>query len=668
VTQQDVTPAADGGVEVTIDGRTLRVPKGMLLLDAATEAGIHIPIYCAHPKMDPVAVCRMCLVQIEKMPKLQPACATYVNDGMVVHTDTDQVARAREGVLEFLLLNHPLDCPVCDRGGECDLQDFAFRYGPPTSRMPITDKVHFDKAVPLSERIELDEERCILCWRCVRYYDEITGEKEMVLKERGVHTVVATFDGRPLRSQFQGNLPEVCPVGALTHRQYRFVARPWDLQRARSVCPECSYGCNINVDSREYEVKRFASRDNPLVDDMWLCDRGRYSAPRWNRTDRVRRPLVRSREGDQEVSPQVAVHEAALRLLAVRNEHGANAIGVLGSAECTNEEAWLLQRLAREALGTAHVDHQLQPFPGLSPEEHALGIAEIEDCSAVVVLGPRPEQEAPVLTLRLHKAQRKHGTAVHRLPADVEAGALRGITAGGLVGVVADETDRAHAAHVAGVLAAPGREVRRLTVTRGVNGRGCKDLGLLPTLLPGYRPAPGAGRCGAEILEAASGGQMRALLIMGSQGWAAAAGAALIAALDRVELVVALETQPGPVSQAATVLIPGHSHVEKAGSVTNMEGRVQRIRPALPPATAVPSELRILSMLAAELGHPSWPSEVLKVSRELGGAVPAYAGAGNGGRARWPVAVAGGGLSSRGDDGPGEAPRPLGASAPKGGT
>jgi NADH-quinone oxidoreductase subunit G len=656
VTQADVTPPDDGRVEVTIDGRTLRVPKGTLVLDAAAEVGIHIPIYCAHPKMDPVAVCRMCLVQVEKMPKLQPACATYVNDGMVVNTATDQVAKVREGVLEFLLLNHPLDCPVCDRGGECDLQDFAFRYGPPTSRMPITDKVHFDKAVPLSDRIELDQERCILCWRCVRYYEEITGEKEIVLQQRGVHTTVATFDGRPLRSAFQGNLPEVCPVGALTHRQYRFVARPWDLQRARSVCPECSYGCNINIDSREYEVKRFASRDNPLVDDMWLCDRGRYSAPRWNRTDRVRRPLVRAAGGEQEVSPPAAVHEAALRLLEVRNRHGANAIGVLGSAECTNEEAWLLQRLAREALGTIHIDHQLGAFPGLSPEEHALGIAEIEDCATVVVLGPRPEQEAPVLTLRLHKAQRRRGTVVHRLPAGVDPAALRGIGGGGLVGVVADETDRADAAHVASVLAAAGGEVRRLTVTRGVNGRGCKDLGLLPNLMPGYRPAPGAGRCGAEILDAAVAGQIRALVVMGSQAWAAAAGAALIGALDAVDLVVALETQPGPVSQAATVLIPGHSHVEKLGSVTNMEGRVQRIRPALPPATSVPTELRILSMLAAELGFPRWPSEAVAVSRDLAAALPAHGEAGNGGRVRWPAAMAG------------EVPRPLGASAPAGET
>jgi NADH-quinone oxidoreductase subunit G len=633
-------PPDDGRVEVTIDGRVTRAPKGMLLLDAATAVGIHIPIYCAHPKMDPVAVCRMCLVQVEKMPKLQPACATYVSEGMVAHTRTDQVAKAREGVLEFLLLNHPLDCPVCDRGGECDLQDFTLRYGPGTSRMPITDKVHFDKAVPLSDRIELDQERCILCWRCTRYYDEITGEKEIVLQQRGVHTSVATFDGRPLRSAFQGNLPEICPVGALTHRQYRFVARPWDLQRARSICPECSYGCNINIDSREYEVKRFASRDNPLVDDMWLCDRGRYSAPGWNRTDRVRRPAVRTGAQQHEVSAEQAVREAARRLREVRDQHGANAIGVIGSAECTNEEAWLLQRLAREAIGTSHVDHQLEAFPGLSPEEHALGIAEIEDCSAVVVLGARPEQQAPVLTLRLYKAERKRGTVVHRLPVDVDAAALRSITGGRLVGVIADETERAQAAHAAQLLAGGNDQVRRLTVTRGVNGRGCKDLGLLPNLLPGYRPAPGAGRTGTEILEATAAGQIRALMIMGSHPWAATAGVLLTSALNAADLVVALETQPGPVSQAATVLIPGHTHVEKAGSVTNLEGRVQRIRQALPPATTVPTELRILAMLAAELGAERWPSEVTAVNRDLVTTLPAYADAGNGGRTAWPLTVA----------------------------
>ena len=343
------------------------------MLDAATEAGIHIPIYCAHPKMDPVAVCRMCLVNIEKFPKPQPACATVAGDGMVVRTDLPEVTKLREGMLEFLLLNHPLDCPVCDRGGECDLQDFTFRYGPGISRFPITEKVHFKKAVPLSEHIELDQERCILCWRCVRYYDEITGEKEIVLQQRGVDTLVATFDDRQLESKFQGNLPEVCPVGALTHRKYRFVSRPWDLQRTASICPECSYGCNINVDSRDFEVRRFASRDNPMVDDMWLCDRGRYSFDRWNSSERVRRPVVRSDDESRDVSVPEAITQAARRLREIADEYGAASIGVLGSSASTNEELFLLERIARQVIGTPHVDHQLEPFDGLSAAEHELG-------------------------------------------------------------------------------------------------------------------------------------------------------------------------------------------------------------------------------------------------------------------------------------------------------
>ncbi|GAC1343659.1 MAG: NADH-quinone oxidoreductase subunit NuoG [Candidatus Dormibacteria bacterium] len=633
------TVPADGDVGVTIDGRELRVPKGTLLLDAATKLGIHIPIYCAHSKMDPVAVCRMCLVQVEKMPKMQPACATYVSEGLVAHTQTDEVARVREGVLEFLLLNHPLDCPVCDRGGECDLQDFAFRYGPPTSRFPITEKVHFDKAVPLSDKIELDNERCILCWRCVRFYDEITGEQEIVLQERGVHTVVATFDGQPLRSEFQGNLPEVCPVGALTHRQYRFKARPWDLQRTRSICPECSYGCNINVDSRDFEVRRFASRDNPQVDDMFLCDRGRYSAESWNGGERVRRAVIRSRRGgeEREASVAVAISEAAQQLLAVRNEHGAQAIAVLGSPEHTNEELWLLQRLGREALGTNHLDHGLNAFAELSAGEHSLGIAEIETCGAVVVLGPEPERNAPVLQLRLFKAERKKGVRIHRVALDADPAELAQRLAGSpLVGIVADETNRRHAGRVAAALGGTVDVVKQLTVTRGVNGRGAKDVGLLPNLLPGYRPAPAGGRDGAGIVVGVRSGEVRALVLLGMGR--PLEGTPEAEALLRAEVVVAIETRPGAVARAATVLIPGHTFMEKQGTVTNLEGRVQRIRQALPPATLGASDLRILTTLARELGAENWDATLtdpIRVHRALAEALPAYAAAGNGGRLDW---------------------------------
>ncbi|MGH7722574.1 MAG: molybdopterin-dependent oxidoreductase [Candidatus Dormibacteria bacterium] len=631
-------PPDDGRVGISMDGRTARFPKGTLLTDAATEMGIHIPIYCSHPKMDPVAVCRMCLVHVEKMPKLQPACATYVADGMVVDTQRADVTKTREGMLEFLLLNHPLDCPVCDRGGECDLQDFAFRYGPPASRFPITEKVHFNKAVVLSDRIELDQERCILCWRCTRYYEEITGERELVLQERGVHTLINTFDGRPLQSDFQGNLPEICPVGALTHRQYRFKARPWDLQRTRSVCPECSYGCNINVDTRDFEVRRFASRDNPAVDDMWLCDRGRYSAESWNNVDRIRRPSLRQEGTVRDVSVSEAIDVAARGLREVREWNGPGSVAVLGSAQSTNEELWLLQRLAREVIGTPHIDHQLEPFADISPDEHALGIAEIEDCAAVIVLGDEPEREAPVLTLRLHKASTKRGVSVRRVGHGAGLRTIGKLPSQGVVGVIADEVHRGEASRLCAQLAG-SHPLRRLTVTRGVNGRGAKDVGALPNSGPGYTAVGEPGKSGREILEAAASGAVKAMLVMGGSLWADQATSLLEAATATLDLLVVIDTRPSSLSRAATVVIPGHAYFEKAGTVTNLEGRVQRLRPALPPTTQTPTETRILSALAAQLGAPGWPADPIAAHRELAEAIPAYRLAGNGGRASFAASV-----------------------------
>jgi len=631
--EQEVLPVDDGKVSVSIDGRDVRVPKGTLVLDAATEVGVHIPIYCAHPKMDPVAVCRMCLVHVEKMPKLQPACATTCSEGMVVNTQRADVTKAREGVLEFLLLNHPLDCPVCDRGGECDLQDFAFRYGPQSSRFPITDKVHANKARVLSEKIELDQERCILCWRCTRYYDEITGEKELVLVERGVNTAIDTFDGNELKSDFQGNLPEVCPVGALTHRQYRFKARPWDLQRTKSVCPECSYGCNINIDSRDYEVVRFASRDNPLVDDMWLCDRGRYSATSWNDVQRIRRPRIAVRgEKGEDVSLEAAVQAAADQLKIVIDKHGGKAVAVLGSPGHTNEELWTLQRFARDVIGTPNLDHTLETLAEPTAEDHELGIAEIEECSDVIVIGDKPEIEAPVLKLRLHKAQTKRGVKVHRIEGTSQAPSLNNA---GLVGVIADETDTEHARAVAASITGVGR-VARLTITRGVNGRGAKDLGMSPTLLPGYRPSPARGTPGREVAAAVATGKIRALVLIGGAALFADADNEMARGLTGAECVIAIETTPSVVSESATALFPGHTFFEKAGTVTNVEGRVQRIRPALPPSTSLPGEIQILQMLAAAMGSKELAGgDAMATHREMVKAISQYEQAGNGGRANF---------------------------------
>ncbi|MDQ2961164.1 MAG: molybdopterin-dependent oxidoreductase, partial [Candidatus Dormibacteraeota bacterium] len=481
-------------------------------------------------------------------------------------------------------------------------------------------------------------ERCILCWRCIRYYDEITGEKELVLQERAVHTVVNTFNGQPLVSDFQGNLPEICPVGALTHVQYRFKARPWELQRTKSVCPECSYGCNINVDTRDFEVKRFASRDNPMVDDTWLCDRGRYSAESWNDVDRLRRPRVRDANGTRDVSVSGAISAAAESLRAVRDQHGPGAIAVIGSVENTNEELFLLQRLARDVLGTRNIDHQLQRFVDLGADEHSLGIAEIEECAAVLVLGSEPEHEAPVLTLRLFKAATKCNVVVRRLQHDATLDDAGELPATGLIGVIADETNRDNAARLVRSLEV-SRQVRRLTITRGVNGRGAKDLGLLPNLGPGYVRVADAGKSGREILEGAAAGVIRGLLVLGGSAWAAEVEPLLERVVTAVEALVVIDTRPSVLSRGATVVIPGHAYFEKSGSVTNVEGRVQRIRPALPPATSTPTETRLLSALAAELGAGGWPGDPLQVNRALCEALPAYREAGNGGVARFTAAV-----------------------------
>ncbi|MGC2191476.1 MAG: 2Fe-2S iron-sulfur cluster-binding protein [Candidatus Dormiibacterota bacterium] len=625
-------------VAVSVDGRSVEVDPGTLVWDACEKAGVYVPVYCAHKKMEPVAVCRMCLVEVEGTPKLQPACSTRVAEGMVVRTATEQVRKFREGNLELLLVNHPLDCPVCDRGGECDLQDFTQRYGPGRARTEIGEKVHFDKAVKLSDKIVLDQERCILCWRCVRYYEEITGEREIVLQQRGVHTLVDTFEGRQLESEFQGNLPEICPVGALTHQKYRFQARPWDLRRTASVCPKCSYGCNIFIDAREDQVARFASNDNPDVDDSWLCDTGRYSFPELNRSDRVLNPEARSAGARQTVSYQEAVARAAGALLRVGGDQGPAAVGFLATTQVTNEEAFVIQWLAREVVGTPHLDHRLSALEGIAPEQFTLGIAEIEECSAVVVLGKEPELADPVLTLRLFKAENKLHREVLRQTVDADPEQLGEQLAGQeLVGIVAHQDRRQAAMALSASLSRRGTHNKVLTVVEGMNARGCQDLGLTPQLLPGYQQAPRPGLAGGAILKAATKGTIKALVVVGG-GWEA--DPSFEEALARVEVLIAITPFAGALSRHASVLLPGRTIAEKAGTVTNTEGRVQRVRPGVQPRFAFPSDLRILGDLAlgmgAELGVQPLAGPVFEL---IAKAVPSYRGCVGGLRADWTISA-----------------------------
>jgi NADH-quinone oxidoreductase subunit G len=614
-------------VTLTINGQSVTVPKGTLILDAAKSIGIDIPIFCSHPKMAPVAVCRMCLVEVEKMPKLQPACAVYVAEGMAVKTTTEQVGKYQKGVLEFLLINHPLDCPICDKGGECPLQDQTFQYGPGASRFDF-QKAHFDKAVPLSDKIVLDRERCILCWRCTRFSEEISGERELALIQRGVHTIIGTFNDEPAQSNYQGNWTEICPVGALTSRQYRFVSRPWDLDRTASVCPGCSMGCNIQLDARSNRIGRFQSRENLAVDDGWLCDVGRFSFPNFQRKTQDR-PQIRRNGTLEEAS-----YDEAIAVTADLLKQAGRQVAGWASPAASNEELFLFRRLFREVLESPNLDHRSGVLEDAEPDDMSLPIADIERCDHVVVLGGQDVIDAaPVLHLRLFKSQRK-GVNVLKIGANEVAEAVASVrpdcTA---VGILATEANKNAAIDLQGRLQKKIKgSVRRLIVTTGPNGRGAKDLGILPHRGPGYVSLNGqAGKGRVEW----PGAGIKALYVHESSplhGFVPNDAESMW--LSSLPLVVFHRFKASPLDDVAHVIIPGHAFTEKDGTVTNMEGRVQRILKGID-AAWVRDDWQVFQEIANHLGA-SWSYEgVERITADLIRSLPPYAAANQGARVLW---------------------------------
>ncbi len=397
-------------ITFTIDGREVRAPENTMLVDAAKHGDVEIPVFCYEPKLgQPVGACRMCLVEIEGIPKLQTGCSTPVKDGMVVYTQTERVKTAQQSVVEFLLINHPLDCPVCDKGGECPLQDITFGWGGGISRY-IEPKRHFVKPLELSPLIAIDRERCILCYRCVRFSQELSEDYQLVLVDRGAHTYVATFDGHPYVAPFSGNIVELCPVGALTSRPYRFRARPWDIEDAGSVCTMCPAQCNTTLTVRDERAFRVLARMNPEVDDGWLCDKGRFAYQSFHVEERVIEPLLRDGGQLREVSWERALSEAATALRRAGAHSGAIAAGAT-----TNEEGHLLARLMRERLGSPHLDSRRAGTLPLALAR-ALGapalqarVSDLEFAHAVLVLDAEPLDDAPIFDLRLRKGIRRHG-------------------------------------------------------------------------------------------------------------------------------------------------------------------------------------------------------------------------------------------------------------------
>ncbi|MFQ5482186.1 MAG: molybdopterin-dependent oxidoreductase [Nitrospinaceae bacterium] len=389
-------------VNLTIDGKPVQVAPGTVVVDAAKTVDIEIPVFCYHAKLGPFGCCRMCLVEVEKMPKLTTACTLAAAEGMVVNTKTERVEKAQQGVLEFTLLNHPLDCPVCDKGGECPLQDNTFKFGPRDTRM-VYDRFHRDKATPLSPVITIDRERCIACQRCTRYSEIIETDQALVMLNRGFRNLVATFNDEPYETRFSGNVIDICPVGALTNTDFRFTARSWDLKNAETTCGHCGCNCNMVLGTRVNAMKRVTSQQNAndFVDDGWICDKGRWGHDFTASRNRI--AGARRRDSAAALTGREAAVQVAGGLKAIVDQHGPQAVGFIGSPYGLNEELYLYQKFFRLGLGTNNIDHKTYTdSPGL-PAPH-WDLLDLETAGLILLIGSDPAEELPILELRLKKA------------------------------------------------------------------------------------------------------------------------------------------------------------------------------------------------------------------------------------------------------------------------
>jgi NADH-quinone oxidoreductase subunit G len=580
-------------VKLTIDGVAVEVPRGTGLVEAALAAGIEIPVFCYEPRLGaPVGACRMCLCEITPgPPKPQAACTLTAQEGMDVRTAlTSRVAaEAQNATLEFILVNHPLDCPVCDKGGECPLQDLTFRYGPGNTRMTFPKRT-FEKPIPVSPLIALDRERCILCYRCTRFSEIVAEDGQLVAVNRGAGSMIATFDDEPYRAPFSGNVIELCPVGALTSTTYRFEARPWEIQDVPTVCGMCPVGCNISATTREGKVKRILSRNHPEVDDGWLCDKGRFAYAHLYAQDRLRDPLLRvRRRGLEEVSWERALDEAE-RLL--REAEGRIVTALSGSE--TVEQAYALAKLLRRGLDAHAAVFCEETSDAL--DAFRVPLSAIRDADMIAVLGDAPVVErAPIVDLWIKDARRRGARVLHQLDEEAIRSADRAILVwcgpgghgGATVAALAERLG------VAGAFYLP----------ETANGRGVCDAWAAAADTEPTNPDP-----------------IGLLIVSGDE---AAANPDVRALAEQAERVLVLSMFHGIAAGWADLVLPGTSYLERDGTYLNLEGRVQRLRRAvIPPA---PDELAWLSKLAERFGVEvsPYPSVVFaEVSAIAFGGIP----------------------------------------------
>ena len=666
-------------VTVSVDGIEVRVPKGMLVIRVAELMGIEIPRFCDHPLLDPVAACRACLIEIEGQPKPQPACAIAVTDGMVVRTQRTSLMAdaAQEGVMEFLLLNHPLDCPVCDKGGECPLQNQAMTTGRGTSRFE-EDKRTFEKPINVSAQILLDRERCVSCARCTRFADQIAGDPMLELLERGAKQQVGIAPDQPFDSYFSGNTIQICPVGALTSSLYRFRARPFDLVSTPTTCEHCASGCSLRTDVRRGVITRRLAWDDPEVNEEWNCDKGRFAFP-YTYEGRISSPLVRENGELRPASWPEALDVAARGLAAARGRSG-----VLTGGRLTREDAYAYSKFARVAMGTGDIDFRSRvasdeeaQFLASSVAGMPLGptYADLDRAPVVLLVGLEPEDESPIIFLRLRRAAQKKGVrivslspvrtrAIDKMDAQWwacqpggEAVALRQITeqAGdtlaalrqpGAVILVGERMAGVPGALSAAAELASSTGARLGWVPRRAGERGALDAGALAGLLPGGRPAddprareevaavwgvevsalPTGGRAGQSLVDAILGDATRAereearlvdaLLVAGVEVADHERADDLRRALSNIPFLVALSTHHNDVSEVADVVFPVAVVAEKAGSFTDWEGRTKPFSAAIHGAQSV-ADGRVLAMIADAMDVAFGSGDVASLRAEM---------------------------------------------------
>ncbi|MCA0295597.1 MAG: NADH-quinone oxidoreductase subunit G [Actinobacteria bacterium] len=659
-------------ITVTIDGTEVQVPKGTLAIRAAEMIGIAIPRFCDHPLLDPVGACRQCMVEVPDMgngrgmPKPQASCTLECAPGMQIKTQLSSAVaeKAQKGMLEFLLINHPLDCPICDKGGECPLQNQALANGRGESRYEGRKRT-FPKPVAISAEILLDRERCVLCARCTRFSEQISGDPFIALVERGALQQVGIYAENPYDSYFSGNVVQICPVGALTSVAYRFQSRPFDLVSTMVTCEHCAAGCSLRTDQRHFQVKRRLAGELPEVNEEWNCDKGRFAFVSGRGDDRLTRPLIRE-DGALRVASWPEAIDAAVAGLAA----AGSRVGVLTGGRLTVEDAYGYSKFARAVLGTNSIDFRSRPtgadeaaflatrVAGRTLAD-AVTYADLETVGHVVLVGFEPEEESPLVFLRLRKAVRKknltvtaiaafttngnaklNATLVPTVPGE-EAAALRALDlAAGDVILVGERAALAPGALAAVAEVADATGARLAWVPRRAGDRGALEAGCLPGLLPGGRPLADTtarvdvaaawdlanlpaseGLEATAMLAAAAAGELQALVVAGIEPSDFADAEAVRAGLEKVGFLVSLENRLSEVTERADVVFPVALIEEHAGTFLNWEHRHGRVNTVIKQSNAPMTDLRVLAALADGLGRPlgvRTPAQALAELTELG--------------------------------------------------